>query len=82
MDLTGAQGPPRARPGPTRGLPGARPGPDGQGPPRVRPGPETRGIGRKLTKTLKIRLIRSIHVKLHTNPRQIVANPLKTNEKR
>ena len=37
MDLTGAQGPPRARPGPTRGLPRGRPGPDGQGPPRGPP---------------------------------------------
>ena len=33
MDLTGGQGPPRAHPGPTRGLPRGRPGPDGQGPP-------------------------------------------------
>ena len=78
MHLTGAQGPPRTRPGPTRGLPRGSPGPDGQGPPGVYPGPETGGIGQKSTKTLKIRLIRSIRVKPHTNPCQIVAKPLET----
>ena len=81
MHLTGAQGPPRTRPGPTRGLPRGRPGPDGQGPPGVCPGPETGGIGQKSTKTLKIRLIRSIRVKSHTNPCQIVAKPFETTKR-
>ena len=74
-----AQGPPRPHPGPARSPPGARrPGPP-RGPPRTR----NRWNRTKINEHIKkIHLIRSIHVKSHTNPRQIVASPLKTNQKR